>query len=232
VITVHEPVKYGILIKHGFAPEAIDVVANFADAVVFPLRATFSIDRIHLVFHGTILERSGLRIFMDSLARVTHKDRIAVTIIGEGDFSQTLKGLIRSLGLENIVEFDNNSYPAHLVAERIRNCNVGIVPLEISSATEYALPLKLLEYVSLGLPVVCVRNAAISHYFTQEDCIFFDWNDPSSLSGAIDRILEHPEILIHYRERSLVVRQKLSWIDEKTKYVALLHKLAGYTSSV
>jgi glycosyltransferase involved in cell wall biosynthesis len=228
VITVHHPVKDGILVKHGLAPDSIDVIANFADDELFPLRKSFSIEgKIRFIFHGTILERSGLGMLMIALAQMRHKDRISVRIIGEGDFSETLKGMIRSMNLEHVVDFDNRSYPAHSIAEQIENCTVGLVPLEISSVTNFALPLKLLEYVSMGLPAVTVRNIAISYYFTEDDCIFFEWNDPTSLSAALDRIAENPEMLIRYRERSVAMRSRFSWTGEKNKYVTLLRQLSG-----
>ena len=104
--------------------------------------------------------------------------------------------------------------------------------MEISSVTNYALPLKLLEYMSLGLPVVTVRSQAISYYFSEEDCIFFEWNDPHSLSDVLDRIAENPEILLHYRERSMALRDRFSWVGEKVKYVALLRQLTGASENV
>jgi glycosyltransferase involved in cell wall biosynthesis len=228
IITVHDPVKEGILTKHGLAADSVDVIANFADDRLFPLRKSFSIEgKIRFVFHGTILERSGLGMLMTALAQTRHKDRISVRIIGEGDFSQALRAMIQTLNLGQIVEFDNRSYPAHSIAEQFDDCNVGLVPLEISSVTNYALPLKLLEYVSLGLPAVTVRNDAISYYFGEDDCIFFEWNDPSSLSAALDRIAEDPEILLRYRERSIALRSRFSWTAEKKKYVTLLRQLTG-----
>lgn len=228
VITVHDPVKYGILVKHGLDAGSVEVIANFADDQLFSPKNSFEIgDKIRLVFHGTILERSGLRTLVEGLARCRRKDRIALKIIGEGDFSQTLKQLIHSLGINEIVEFDNRSYPVHSIPERIADCNVGVIPLEISSVTNHALPLKLVEYICLGLPVVSVRSAAISYYFTESDCIFFDWNSPESLSVALDNLAENPELLLRYRERSLALRERFSWSGEKRKYVALLHRLAG-----
>lgn len=228
VITVHHPVKDGILVKHGLAPDSIEVIANFADGELFPLRKSFRIDnKIRFVFHGTILERSGLVMLMNALSKARHKDRILVRIIGEGDFSRTLQGMIESLQLKDVVEFDNCGYPAHSIPQRIADCDVGLVPLEVSSVTNYALPLKLLEYVSLGLPVVSVRNNAILYYFNEDDFIFFDSGDPQSLTAAFDRIAENPDILAYYRERSAALRGQFSWAGEKKKYVAMLHQLTG-----
>jgi glycosyltransferase involved in cell wall biosynthesis len=228
VVTVHHPVKDGILLKHGLVPDSIEVIANFADGKLFPLRQSFAVNgKIKCVFHGTILERSGLGMLMTALAQVRHKDRITVKIIGEGDFSQTLKAMIDSLGLADLVEFDNRSYPVSSITEHLQDCNVGLVPLEISSVTNYALPLKLLEYISLGLPVVTVRSDAIRYYFSEDDCLFFQWDDPCSLSQTLDRIAENPDILLRYRERSVALRERFSWDGEKTKYVALLRELTA-----
>lgn len=228
VITVHEPVKEGILVKHGLKRDSIGVIANFADDQLFALQDSFSFNgKIKLVFHGTILERSGLKMLVEGLAGVRHRERISLRIIGEGDFSASLKQMIQTLGLAEMVDFDNHSYPVHLIPGRIADCNVGIVPLEISSVTNYALPLKLVEYISLGLPVVSVRNAAISHYLKEGDCVFFDSKDPGSLSVALDGLAESPEALLHYRERSLALRGSFSWSGERRKYVAMLRRLSA-----
>lgn len=226
VLTVHHPVRDGILVKHGLSSDSIEVIANFADSNLFPLRKSFDItDRIGFAFHGTILERSGLGILVTALANVRRKDRIFVKIIGEGDFSQRLSQMIDLLSLGKFVEFDNRSYSTHSISKRIEDCHVGLVPLEISSITNYALPLKLLEYMSLGLPVVSVRNEAISYYFDSGDCMFYEWDNADSLTALLDRILEDPAILLRYRERSIQLREKFSWESEKGKYIALLRKL-------
>jgi glycosyltransferase involved in cell wall biosynthesis len=133
--------------------------------------------------------------------------------------------MIASMRLENVVEFDNRSYPVHAIVDRIADCNVGLVPLEISSVTNYALPLKLMEYISLGLPVVTVRSAAIAHYLGEDDCMFFEPNNPDSLAAVLDRIAENPHILECYRQRSIAMRPRFSWTSEKRKYAALLTKL-------
>lgn len=228
VITVHDPVKHGILEKHGLAASSIAVVANFPDENVFPVQPAPVFDgTVRLIFHGTILERSGLRTLIEGVAGARHKDKVAVRIIGEGDFSGALREMVERLELTHIVEFDNHSYPVREIPERIRDCNLGIVPLTMSSITNYALPLKLLEYISMGLPVMSIRNSAICYYLNEEDCIFFDADRPASLSAALDRVIESPEILQRQRARSLALRKRFSWTPEKAKYINLVQKLAG-----
>lgn len=227
VLTVHDPVKDLILVKHGLAPESIRVIANFADDGVFSVLPDFKADgRLRLVFHGTILERYGLRTLVQALAKVKNRDRITVRIIGEGDFSGTLKELIAAEGLASWVHFDNRVYPMHEIPRVIAGANLGLVPLEISSITNYALPLKLLEYISMGLPVVTVRNAAISYYFGDDDCLYYQADDAESLRAVLDRVAEDPAMLLQYHRKAVVLREKFSWSGEKAKYVSLLRELS------
>jgi glycosyltransferase involved in cell wall biosynthesis len=227
VLTVHEPVKQDILVKqHGIRAEAIEVVANFPDDTLFALRTPTETDgKLRLAFHGTVLERLGLRNVMLALAGMRNQDRISVKIIGEGDFSEELQKLIYELKLNDIVQFDNRMYPLREIPSLLADRNLGLVPLHISSITNYVLPLKLLEYLSLGMPSVTVRNAAIGYYFREDDCLFYDPGNPQSLSLILDRLAEDPDLLTRYQQRALTLRSRFLWSNERQKYIALLRRL-------
>jgi glycosyltransferase involved in cell wall biosynthesis len=230
VLTVHEPVKAYILVEqHGLRADEVEVIANFADDELFRLRqpAPAIEDRLRLVFHGSILERYGLRDLMQAIARMRHKDRISVRIIGEGDFSAELKALIAGLDLQDVVEFDNRMYPLHDIPGMLQGYHVGLVPLEISSITNYALPLKLLEYLSLGMPSITVRSVAIGHYFGSDDCLFYQPDQPETLTAVLDQLAEDPDLVRRYQARAEALRERFTWSGEQRKYIALLHSLAN-----
>lgn len=228
ILTVNEPVKEHVLVKHGLTREAITVIANFADDQLFGLQEGYVADgKLRLVFHGTILERYGLRNLMIGLSKVRNRNKIRVKFIGEGDFSEHLNEMIVSLGLQEMVQFLNRVYPLSEMPRMLADCNLGLVPVELNSITNYALPLKLLEYISLGLPVVTVRSAAIGYYFGEEDCFFYQPDDPNSLANLLDRIAENPQMLLQYRERAVQLREKFLWMHEKKKYINLLHELSN-----
>jgi glycosyltransferase involved in cell wall biosynthesis len=231
-ITVSEPLKQGVLIKHGYLPETIGVIANFTDDELFKVMACPPVeDRIRFVFHGTILERYGLQTLLNAVAQVRRRDKIQVRIIGEGDFSATLKDLIGEYGVGNTVTFDNHAYPVHEIPKMLSDCHVGVVPLDIGTSTvaNFALPLKLVEYTCLGMPSIAVRSAAIEHYFCPDECMFFDSGDVQALARLIDSVVENPDCLIEYRRKLEGVRERLLWSKEKKKYIAMLRDLAGYS---
>src|SRR5262249_1341454 len=130
VLTVSHPLKDHILVGHGLAPERIHVIANFPDDDVFRLRPTYEMNgQVRLIFHGTILERYGLRDLLLGLSKVRNRNRVFLRIIGEGDFAPELTEIISSLRLQDIVRFENRVYPMHEIPDQIADCNLGIVPL-------------------------------------------------------------------------------------------------------
>lgn len=227
-VTVNHPVRDGVLVKHGYPADAIDVVANFADDRLFKALPYPTInERVRFVCHGTILERYGLRTLVEAVAQVRHRDRIHVRLIGEGDFSETLKRLIRERGLDDVIEFVNRAYPHQEIPKVLSDCHVGLVPLDITPISDFALPLKLIEYTCLGLPSVTVNSTAISYYFRPEECMFYPPGDSMALARILDQIAEEPGRLDEYRKRLIAAQKRVSWSTEKQKYVAMLHELAG-----
>ena len=229
IVTVSEPLKRAVLVeKHGLKPAGIHVIANFADDDLFQLRSPPPVgDYLQLVFHGTILERYGLAHVVRSIAAMRHRDRIRMKIIGDGDYSPALKQLIADLDVADVIEFDNRMYPLSEIPQHLADCHLGVVPLERSSILNFALPLKLIEYFSLGMPSITVRNAAIEHYFDDTDCLFYEPEDQDSLRSLLDRVADDPGLVERYRQRSLAARERCLWSVERRRYVDLLRELSG-----
>jgi glycosyltransferase involved in cell wall biosynthesis len=227
-ITVSEPVKNEVLVKHGYRPDAIGVVTNFADDELFRPGPYPAIgDRVRFAFHGTILERNGLRTLVEAVSLARHRDRLAVRIIGDGDFSARLTELIQEHGVADVVEFERGVHPLHAIPGLLADCHAGVVPLDMSRIANYALPLKLVEYTCLGLPSISVRSAAIDFYLRPDECMFFDAGDAKALAEHFDRVVEEPACLQEYRVKALAARERLLWSTEKARYIAMLRDLAG-----
>ena len=227
-VTVNDPVRDKMVVNHEYRPDAIDVVANFADDQLFkPMPYPAIEGRLRFVFHGTILERYGLRTLVSAVAQAKHKDKIQVRLIGEGDFSAELKRLIKDHDLEGVIEFVNRVYPLHEIPTVLSDCHVGLVPLDVTPISDVALPLKLLEYTGLGLPSVTVDSTAISYYFRPDECVLYPPGDARALAGILDDHATNPGWLKGYRQRLVAARERMSWSREKQKYVAMLQQLAG-----
>jgi hypothetical protein len=97
------------------------------------------------------------------------------------------------------------------------------------------LPVKLMEYVSLGIPAVAPRLHTIEHYFSEDMVGYYQPEDVSSLADAIYRLYVDPERRRQQAERSTQFLGDYGWerqgIDFVTFYRNLLEPGAlGMTS--
>jgi glycosyltransferase involved in cell wall biosynthesis len=139
-----------------------------------------------IICHGTITRRLGLDTALAALALLHDRyPLIRLRIIGAGDHLNKIKALSRELGIESVVSFES-PVPIQELAEKLGTASVGLVPNHASSATHLMLPVKLLEYVALGIPVICARLRTVEHYFDEKSVRFFSPNDPVQLAEAIE----------------------------------------------
>ena len=227
-VTVNDPVRDEILLKRGYDPNRIGVIANFADDRLFTVIPSSPIEQhVRCVFHGTILRRYGLGTLVEAVSKIKYRDKLRIRIIGEGDFSSTLRELIATHGVGDVIDFDNRVYPLHEIPKLLSDCHVGLVPLDVTPISDYALPLKLIEYTCLGLPSITVSSTAIRYYMHPDECLLFSPGDSQELADRLDLIAEDPTRLDAYRLRLPLARERMSWTREKAKYVEMLRALAG-----
>jgi glycosyltransferase involved in cell wall biosynthesis len=88
-------------------------------------------------------------------------------ILGPGEHKAGVKAHVRRLGLDGVVRFEDGVALERL-AQALGRASVGLVPNEATPATQLMLPVKLLEYVSLGIPVAASTLRTVRHYFPED----------------------------------------------------------------
>jgi glycosyltransferase involved in cell wall biosynthesis len=183
------------LARAGIPPGKLRVVLNAPNPELFhyspnPLRRGEGFFR--LVYHGTISARLGI----DVAIRAMHQLRgripgIELCLIGKGEALEDCKELSRALDLDDIVHFQA-PVPVEKIAPILHACSVGLVPNRDNAATQIMLPVKLMEYAMLGVPVVAARLDPITQYFDGRAVEFFEPENPTDLAAAIMRLYKDP----------------------------------------
>ncbi|MFX0135262.1 MAG: glycosyltransferase, partial [Candidatus Hodarchaeota archaeon] len=229
VLTVHEPIKQDILVEEGIPEQKIAVITNFADDGLFNINSDYSLEiPLKLIFHGTISERSGLCDVLKAIKNIESKHSFYLTIIGEGGFSIELKQLIKELDLGNIVNFQNKLYSYKELPDILKTFHIGLATYEITPATDYMLPVKMLEYLLLGIPFITVPNKAVTYYFSNEECFFYNPYISSSLTILLNDLIKNPSLILERREKLISIRKKFLWTNEEQKYINHLNRLRGF----
>jgi glycosyltransferase involved in cell wall biosynthesis len=205
----------------GVPQRKLVVIANSPDPRIFPVadtggqsrrvRSEPGVGTFSIICHGTISRRLGLDTTLAALALLHHRfPLIRLRIIGAGDYLDELKTLSRKLRVESAISFEN-PVPIQELAAKLGEANVGLVPNNESSATHLMLPVKLLEYATLGIPVICARLRTIEHYFSEESVRYFSPNNARQLARAIQDLYLDPALRDSLSNSAAKVVKSISW---------------------
>ena len=138
-----------------------------------------------MVNHGTMAKRLGIDLIVTAAARLVHEiPGFELHIIGAGDDRDEFVRLVQSLGLVSHVHF-HPCVPWDKLAERLEMMDVGIIGNRANVATHLMLPLKLIDYVTLGIPAIAPRLKTIEYYFGPDLVTFYEPENIDSMVTAV-----------------------------------------------
>jgi len=228
-IAVHGP-HLDTLVKHGNPAEKFIILLNLPDPKVFSsrFRANLSRDgRFRLVYHGTVARRNGLRVALRALPKIKKEiEDVELQIFGDGDDIPCLIDLAKELGLADCVSISRGMIPMDELVPIILNADVGIVPILYDDFTKYMLPVKLLEYVALRIPVVSSRTETIEAYFDDSMVQYCKPGDADDLAEKILDLHRNPDMREWLRTNADRFNRGYSWEQQKQLYYRLIDDLS------
>ena len=179
-----------VLTKRGVPADKITISMNVPDPHLFNDRIARkqqinALCKYKLVYHGTLANRLGIDIAIRAIASlILTIPGIELNIVGDGDDKQELMELTRELGIWDYVHF-RDTIPLEDLESVLVEMDMGVVSNRKNCATELMLPVKMLEYIKLGIPVVVPRLRSIQDYFSEDMVNYFNPGDVCSLSETI-----------------------------------------------
>jgi len=201
-------------------------ILNFPDTEIFQARGRTRTDnKFVILYPGTLNYHQGIDIAVRALALI--KDQVPEAefhIYGSGEQLESLRVLVKELGLENRV-FLKGTKALHEIASVIENADLGIVPKRKNSFGNEAFSTKILEFMSLGVPVIVPDTAIDSYYFNDSVVKFFQANDEQSLADAMLLMIKNPELRQKFIRDASEFVSKYSWDVNKGTYLNLVDSL-------
>jgi glycosyltransferase involved in cell wall biosynthesis len=162
-----------------------------------------------------------------ALARVRDElGPVELLILGDGDGVARIEQLVSDLDLHGIVHV-GGLVPLEKLVPLIGDADLAVVPLLNDGFTRYMLPVKLLEYVTLGIPVVCSDTETIRRYFDDSMLAFFPSGDEVALSARLVELRRDPEARRALVQHAAQFAATHSWRQEKLRYYRTIDALMG-----
>ncbi len=205
------------------------VVMNSPDEGVFgPARAFREPPAdgpLRLLYHGGLAPRFGVRTLIESVARLRETvPRVQVRICGSGEDRDALAELAASVDPLRI-DVAAEPVPFAEIPRELEAAHIGVVPTLHDRFTELLLPVKLLEYVHMGLPVVASRLPGISGYFTEQELAAYEPGDAEDLARAVEWVCADTAAAGERARRASARLAEIAWEQQRAGYLALVDEL-------
>ena len=200
------------LLLRSSRPEKCSVVRNRPDLDIFARRQTRqprSDGRFVMLYPGSLNWHQGLDIAIRAFARVREQlPGCEFQIYGEGSAKPSLMELAKQLNMQEHIIF-HDFLPSHAIAEVMAKADLAIEPKRTNSQfSNDALSTKILEFMSLGVPVIACRTRIHAYYYDDSIIQYYENDDHDQLAEQMLR-LRHDE----------AARTRL--VENATSYVAL-----------
>ncbi len=147
-------------------------------------------------------------------------DRVHLVLLGAG--YEGHQPLAKRLGVEDRVHLIPPVAPTE-VTSAIRTADAGLINTRAQDVHMHALPTRLFSTVAAGLPVLYpplpeVRALAEAHHLG----LPIDAEDPESITAAVRRLTEEPELVAEYRANVERARSELNWEREEGRLAEIV----------
>jgi len=177
-----------------------------------------------LIHHGTLSPNRGLQSVVKSLPLLV-KDipNLLFLVIGDGEGRVELEKLAETLGVQNYVMFTGKVAYAD-IPKYVRTADVAILPFPDITWWAVSSPIKMMEYLSIGLPVIATEIAA--HQWVAEKTggiLLAEDSKPETLAAAILTVMS-----VKYRHVPVsreLLQAKISWFSQVEELLDFISSL-------
>lgn len=226
LITVNESMRRRISAMSG---RPVTVVMNLPDPAVFDARERPRQREAtdFLVYSGAIAYRNGLDLVIEALCLLGDEfPALRLRIIGGGPARESLVRMAGDLGVAHRVDFVD-CVPNYEIPGLVSGAAAGVSAQREDTFGSLVFSMKVAEYASLGLPVVCSGITTMRHYFDDDELMFFEPASAHDLARAVRELLTNPAAAEERAARSRMKLRKFDWPAQKETLVATVEALAG-----
>lgn len=211
------------------------VVMNSPDERVFgPPRGPVSWPErgpLRVLYHGGLAPRFGVETLIRAFERLrSTTPRLELRVCGSGEDRDRLAALAAEIDPQRI-DIAVDPIPFAQIPAELEAAHIGVVPTLNDTFTELLLPVKLLEYAHMGLPIASSKLPGIAGYFSANELCEFEPGDPEDLARAIESIVAEPACARDRATRATERLQEIAWKQQRERYLELVDELAATGAS-
>jgi len=232
VICVSEPAKLNLINNWHVPAEKIAVFPNGVDVQQFrpypetraQIRASLGVDANPLiVFVGSFYGWHDVATLLAAFAQVLVPNPGArLALVGDGEQRQAMQQRAIDLGIDHAVQF-TGSVPHAEIPRLVSAADIAIAPYPTMKNALWLSPMKLFEYMAVGLPVIASAVGQLKEVI-QDDAngLLVPPGDAAVMALAMQRLIGNTALRARLGQQARAdAEQKYSW----KQYISRLERL-------
>ncbi len=208
----------------------IDVIMNAPDPRVFStdiVAPPRDPDDRTMLYTGTVADRYGVDLAVRALGRLRDeipnlKLRIVTKNVREEGVAPA-RALAEREGVSDRLTIEG-PVPLAEMPGVARAAWVGVQPNRADPLMQHSLSQKVLEWVRLGLPVVCGRTRALLDVFAEDDLLFHEPGDVEDMCARLREAHRDPEGLAARAARARIASDAVGYDTQIEKLLELFSR--------
>lgn len=176
----------------------------------------------YMLYQGALNEGRGLENVLIAMQQLNCQLKIA----GEGDLSNQLRSMAKTLSVENKVAFLGYQ-PPDTLRTITRKAAIGINLLEQAGKSYYhSLANKFFDYVQAQVPQICIDFPEYRKINEQyQVAVLVKSTSPNEIKNALERLLNDNSLYSQLQNNCRACAAELNWENEEKKLLLLYEQL-------
>jgi glycosyltransferase involved in cell wall biosynthesis len=230
VITANTNFKENLKAR-GITEEKITVLPYIPDPRIFDrhrFKKNGQAQTFTLIYPGTLAPRYGLDLVIRALPLLRQTlPQVRLSIIGpQISYSAQLTELAERLAVSASVTF-TPLLPMEEIAQQIADADIGIYPALPDPHMNIATPMKVLEYATMGIPIIASRLKVLEDLFGDGAVLFFEPGEVEQFARCVLELFDNPDRRLQLIQTADKVLLQYNWEDQRHAYLHLLNCLSG-----
>ncbi len=174
-------------------------------------------NKLILTYVGTLEKWAKVSDLIEAFRIVNERSACFLYIIGDGPDMTSLKELVKNYNLEKNVLF-TGKIPYGSIKDYLHSSNILLAPFPDHKALHVACPIKLLEYMNTGKPIVTMNIGEIPSIMKSSNAAIVTAPDIKSFADGIIR-------LIHDKDKQAVISKNAKLLSSEYTWENMGEKL-------
>jgi glycosyltransferase involved in cell wall biosynthesis len=167
-----------------------------------------------IIYVGGISDRYGIDNLVQLMRHLEHTNISLNLVCRKSEYNGLVdkkKKKIQNLSINVFHKSGDELIPLY------EKSDIGLIPIKDSFYNNMAMPVKLFEYLSFGLPIVATNCKKISEFIQHTNCGRVCEEDPELLADNIEYLCNNAELTRELSNNSYRAAKSNTWIDRAQK---------------